>query len=74
MNRRSNVGGFVDRWLDPVVTAAVLGSMTDRFPGTVAFQGAPSNATSTRKDRGRLTMVFMNALQIESSEAPEQVR
>ncbi len=64
--------GFVDRSLDPVVTAAVLGSMTDRFPELWLSEGR----VECDFDEGveHLTMVFINALQIESSEAPEQVR
>ena len=40
--------GFVDRSLDPVVTAAVLGSMTDRSR-SCGFPRGASNATSTRE-------------------------
>jgi len=64
--------GFVDPRLDPIITSAVLGSMTDRFPELWLSEGR----LDCEFDRGveHLTVIFMNALQIEGPDSPEQDR
>lgn len=52
--------GLADPGLDPTIAAAVLGSMTSRFPEAWFVQG--SVQTSFEKGVDQLTRVFVNAL------------
>ncbi len=63
---RLQTHGLVDSRLDPSITAAVLGSMTDRFPEMWLCEGQ----LSCDFDEGveHLTMMFMNALQMANSD------
>ena len=62
--RRLQRHGLADRSLNPALAAAVVGSMTNRFPEMWLVE---HNVTCSF-DEGveHLTMIFLNALQIES--------
>ncbi len=64
--------GFVDSSLDPLITAAVLSSMTNRFPELWLSEGR----LDCSFDEGveHLTVIFINALQITNPDETEQVR
>ncbi len=64
--------GFVDDSLDPVITAAVLSSMTNRFPELWLSEGR----LDCSFDEGveHLTVIFINALQIANPDRSDQTR
>lgn len=64
--------GFIDSRLNPTVTAAVLGSMTNRFPEMWLSEGR----LDCDFDEGveHLTLIYMNALQMSGRDEPREVR
>jgi AcrR family transcriptional regulator len=64
---RLQVHGLVDSRLNPLIAAAVLGSMTDRFPEMWLSEGR----LDCHFDEGveHLTVIFMNALQMTDPDA-----
>ena len=61
--------GLVDRRLDPTIAAAVLGSMTDRFPESWLSEGRLDCEFDVGVEH--LTVMFMNALQMTGSDRTE---
>ncbi len=55
--------GVVDDRLDPTITSAVLGSMTNRFPELWLAEGRL--VCSFDEGVEHLTTIFMNALQMD---------
>jgi AcrR family transcriptional regulator len=56
--------GLVDARLNPTITAAVLGSMTNRFPEMWLSEGGLNCSFDDGVEH--LTLVYMNALQLKS--------
>ena len=61
--------GLVDARLDPTITSAVVGSMTNRFPELWLSEGLLDCSFDDGVEH--LTIIFMNALQLKDPEQAE---
>ncbi len=61
--------GLVDSRLNPIITASVLGSMTNRFPEMWLSEGRLN--CSFEEGVEHLTRIYTNALQMRTLDDPE---